>query len=339
MKYKYIFFYIILLSACTKKREINTSFYYWKTVYKQDTLENSYLHHLKSKQLYVRIMDVDMSGSYTGEAVPVAPVSFADPLPDSLALVPVVFIVNDLFKTQDSSEIKQLAANISKYVKAKTEQGGKFNYRELQIDCDWTESTRKNYFRLLTELHQLNKDKILSATLRLHQLKNQLKSGIPPVDRVLLMCYNMGNLRQYGSQNSILDVKELKKYAAENLALYPKGIDLALPLFSWAVVFRDKEYAGISKRIRAEDLNNTNLFFRQQNGLYVAKMNLPDFGIKENDEVRHEESKASEVEEAANYLSSYLSEKPFNLLYYHLDKTLFKNYTVHELEKISHLLR
>lgn len=339
MKYKYILFFIILMSACKQKREVSTSFYYWKTVYKQDTLENSYLKHFKSKRLYVRIMDVDAGQSYEQNPIPVAPVSFASPLPDSLEIVPVVFIVNDLLKPEKRPEIKELAKNISNFVNAKVGQAGKMGYQELQLDCDWTETTRNNYFLLLSELQQLNKGKVLSATLRLHQLKNQTKSGIPPVNRVLLMCYNMGNLRQYGTQNSILNIAELKKYAGKNLEFYPKGIDVALPLFSWAVVFRNSTYNGISKRVKPEDLKDALKFNRQKNGLYRVKMDLPDFGLQKDDQVRYEESNLNDVEKAASYLSSYLSGKPINVLYYHLDHNILKNIDIHELEKISNLLR
>ena len=51
------------------------------------------------------------------------------------------------------------------------------------------------------------------------------------------MCYNMGNWCKYGSQNSILDIVELKKYANNNISAYPMPIDIGLPLFKWAVAY------------------------------------------------------------------------------------------------------
>jgi hypothetical protein len=339
MKYKYILFFIILITACKQKRVVNTSFYYWKTVYKTDTLENTYLKQLHSKRLYVRIMDVDLDNNYSKMPIPVAPISFANSLPDTLALVPVVFIANDVLKEHSEPKIKELAGKITAFVKAKALQAGKRDYQELQIDCDWTATTRDHYFKLLDELRKVNKDKILSVTLRLHQLKNQGKSGIPPVDKVLLMCYNMGNLRQYGNQNSILDVAEFKKYAGENLGRYPKDMDIALPLFSWVVVFRDQQYAGISKRTNLKDLKDTTLFVQQKDGLYQARNDIADLGLQKNDVLRYEESNVNDIKAIAQYLSAHLSEKSFNLLFYHLDHHLLKNYQFNELEKINHLLR
>lgn len=339
MNYKYIVFFIILITACKQKREVNTSFYYWKTVYKSDSLETALLKQFQSKKLYVRIMDVDLDNNYSNNAIPIAPISFANALPDSLELIPVVFIANGIFKEESNLSTKELAQKITDFVSAKVQQSGKKKFKELQIDCDWTENSRSRFFALLGELRQLNTGKILSATLRLHQLKNQGKNGIPPVDKVLLMCYNMGNLRKYGTQNSILDLAELKKYADDNLEVYPKAMDVALPLFSWAVVFRSEEYIGISKRTTLQNLKDTTLFSRNSAGLYQAKSNLPALGLQKNDVLRYEESNLQDVKAATEYLAKYLPSKPLNLLYYHLDHNLLKKYTFNELEEISHLLR
>ncbi len=335
MRYKYILFLIILLIGCQQKREVNTTFYYWKTVYKQNADESRYLQQLRSKKLYVRIMDVDGQN----EPIPVAPISFADRLPDSLDIVPVVFIVNDVFKNKSEAQVRQLAANVMRFVKGKVGQAGKKGYGELQLDCDWTAGTKAPYFMFLTEMAKLNKGITLSATLRLHQLKNQAGMGIPPVGKVLLMCYNMGNLRKYGKQNSILEVAELQKYAGKNLGYYPMPIDVGLPLFGWAVAFRNGQYIGISKRLAPTDLKNPALFGFDAEGLYQAKTDLPQFGLKKNDEIRYEESKPAQVREVAQYLSRYLSEKPLNLVFYHLDSAILKNHPAHELEKIGDLLR
>ena len=329
--------FLMLLISCQQKRAVDTSFYFWKTVYQTNKVEQSYLQHFKSKKIFVRILDVDRN--LNGEIAPVAPIKFKDKLPTHLEIVPVVFIINDVLKEISPSEVKKLAANMVKFIDGKVRQAGKSGYAELQIDCDWTATTRANYFSLLGEIRKLLGDKIISSTLRLHQLKNQEKSGVPPVDKVLLMCYNMGNLRKYGTQNSILDIKELEKYADDNLRYYPMQIDVALPLFCWSVVFRKGNYAGISKRLKKIDLGNSSVFLKQANGLYLANKDLPEFGLYKNDEIRFEESKFEEIKESSVYLSGYLSSKPFTLLFYHLDEPTLKNFSIHELEEITHILR
>lgn len=337
MKCKYILFFVILLISCQQKREVQTSFYFWKTVYQSNAVEQSYLQHFNSKKLFVRILDVDRD--FNGGISPVAPIKFKDQLPDTLELVPVVFIVNEVLKEVNDDQLKKLASNIVQFVDGKVKQGGKSSYQELQIDCDWTATTRTNYFLLLKEIRKHLGNKTISSTLRLHQLKNQEKSGIPPVDKVLLMCYNMGNLRKYGTQNSILDVQELKKYAGENLAYYPMPIDVALPLFSWTVVFRNKNYAGISKRLTLANLTASGAFTKMHNGLYQANTDLPEFGLYKNDEIRFEESKFEDIRQSTVYLDQYLSRKPLNLLFYHLDEQTLNNFKIYELEEITHILR
>lgn len=329
--------FLILLISCQQKRAVDTSFYFWKTVYQTNGVEQSYLQHFKSNKLFVRILDVDRN--LNGEIAPVAPIKFKDKIPTDLELVPVVFVVNDVLKEISPSEVKKLAVNMVKFIDGKVKQAGKSSYAELQIDCDWTATTRANYFSLLEEIKKLIDGKVISSTLRLHQLKNQEKSGIPPVDKVVLMCYNMGNLRKFGAQNSILDIKELEKYADDNLRYYPMQIDVALPLFSWTVVFRKENYAGISKRLKNIDLANGSMFLMQANGLYLVNKDLPQFGLYKNDEIRLEESKFEDIKQSAVYLSKYLNSNSLNLLFYHLDEPTLKNFNTHELEEITHILR
>lgn len=337
MKCKYILFFLLLLFGCRQKRVVSPTFYYWKTVYAENKVEKDYLDQFNSNKLYMRFMDVDVDQNQ--RLIPVAPISFKEKVPNQLQVVPVVFIVNEALKNQSDAQLQQLTHNILWFVKQKLFEAGKYDYNELQIDCDWTVSTREAYFSLLKKIKLANADRKLSVTLRLHQLKNQISSGIPPADKVMLMCYNMGNLRKFGTQNSILDVDELKKYAGKNLAHYPMDIDVALPLFSWAVVFNGPNYIGLSKRVRLTDLKDLKQFARLKNGLYQAKTDLPSFGIRRNQLVRYEESKQEDLKAAAEYLSDYLSEKPINLVYYHLDEQILNKYPKNELEEINFILR
>ncbi|WP_254659611.1 hypothetical protein [Mucilaginibacter sp. PPCGB 2223] len=324
--------------SCKPGRKVNNAFYYWKTVYRQNATENAFLQKLQSRRLYVRIMDVDMDDAGLNR-VPVSPVSFENKLPDTIAIVPVVFIVNNALRGMSQIQLTDLARKIVHFVDGKVSQAGKSSYPELQMDCDWTAETRDNYFYLLTQLKPLLQHKTLSATLRLHQVKNLHNSGVPPVNRVMLMCYNMGNLRKYGDQNSIIELSELKKYLGDNLSSYPVKMDVGLPLFSWAVAFRDKVYIGIAKRINFGNLNAQDKFQSQGNNLYAAKTDLPEYGLKKNDVVRWESAPAADLCSAAGYLSHYIRQDTLNLIWFHLDEPVLKNYTYDELEKTGYLLR
>jgi hypothetical protein len=327
-----------LLTSCRKQRTVNTAFYYWKTVYDNNAVEQQYMDSLHCKRMYVRIMDVNNGD--TGP-LPVSPIRFKSAIPASVQVVPVVFIVNNVLKNQTQAQLNQLASKIAGYVNGKVKQSGKAFYSELQIDCDWTRSTRSNYFYLLNciKYNQALKGKQLSATLRLHQLKNQQSSGIPPVNRVMLMCYNMGNLRKYGPQNSILDQQELEKYMGANLGGYPMPVDVGLPLFSWAVVFRQHQYVGIAKRLNADSLNNKQLFTAADNHLYTLLKDLPALGLKQGDEVRWENVPPAQLKSTARYISKYVATDTLNLIYFHLDESTLKNYIYETLEETAYLFR
>lgn len=330
----------MFLAACRHERKVSTSFYYWKTVYKHNQTEDSYLRHFHSANLYVRIMDIDRD-EFNGQAVPVSPIVFKDSLPADLNIIPVVFIVNDILKEMSTAQIGSLAQHITGFVSAKVQQAGKKNFTELQIDCDWTATTRDNYFLLLDKLKDQPalKGKTISVTLRLHQLKNQKNSGIPPADKAMLMCYNMGNLRKYGTQNSILELSELKKYLGDNLKAYPLPVDIGLPLFSWAVAFRNQQYIGLSKRITGDTIKNQREFKPLNNSLYSVIKPLPQFGLQPNDVIRWEASTPAALQETAKYISRFLNNDTVNIIYFHLDETLLKNHLNARLETISNLLR
>lgn len=330
---------ILLLASCKHPRKINSSFYYWKTVYQNSSIQANYLRYCHVSKLYVRIMDVDFAQREI--PLPISPIIFKDHLPDTIRMVPVVFIVNDLLKQIDTTQLKILAGNIVPYVDTKIGQAGKKNYDELQIDCDWTATTRDSYFYLLKQLAKRTsaRHQTLSATLRLHQLKDQKASGVPPVQRVMLMCYNMGNLRKYGDQNSILELSELKKYLGQNLSDYPIAMDVGLPLFSWAVTFRDKQYIGISKKLNLALLTNKNHFKFIRNNLYEAVKDIPEYGLLDGDEVRWESVSEKDLKLTAAYISPYIKADSLNIVYFHLDNNLTDTYTYADLEKTTALFR
>lgn len=316
---------------------VAASYYYWKTVYNPDSAERSAIRNVGANRIFVRIMDVDNQGP-NGEAIPVSAITFKDPLPDTLAVVPVVYIVNNVLKEQSADQLEVLAANLCRFVSGKMKQAGKQGFDELQIDCDWTATTRDNYFMLLEAMRARVSDTVrLTSTLRLHQVRNLRSSGIPPVDRVLLMCYNMGNLRQAGDHNSILDLSEMEVYLKDFLSEYPLPVDIALPLFSWSVVFRNNEYAGISKRLNPVLLSDTAIFSREEGtSLYRLKTMLPDAGLRKGDVVRREETRWEDLSAAADFLAKHKRKEKFTLLFYHLDNQVLTNFSDEQIQQILH---
>lgn len=325
-----------LVGACHNSAgDVQSSFYYWKTVYRPDSVERHALNTIGANRLFIRIMDVDTQGP-DGEAVPVSAVMFTESLPDTVSVVPVVYLVNHVLYDLPHDQQDSLAARIYRFVAGKVQSAGKRGFSELQIDCDWTTATRDTYFSLLESMRAQLDDSIrLTATLRLHQVRNRRSSGIPPVDRVLLMCYNMGNLRLPGEHNSILDLREMDTYLNGYLSDYPLPVDIALPLFSWSVVFRDGKYAGISKRLDPRMLSDTTHFAHTEgSSLYRLKESLPEAGLRKDDVVRREETRWEELLAAADFLATHRRKEDFTLLFYHLDNQVLHVFSDEQLQEI-----
>ena len=104
---------------------------------------------------------------------------------------------------------------------------------EIQFDCDWTQSTKEKYFKFLRHFRQLQNDPTfqLSATIRLHQIKFANQTGVPPVNRGMLMFYNMADLESIKTPNSILDLEVAHQYI-DSQTTYELPLDFALPIFS-----------------------------------------------------------------------------------------------------------
>lgn len=186
--------------------------------------------------LYVKMLDVGKNAA-SGEIEPYSRTA----LTDSAALrkyeiVPTVFLTNEVFQGISRENSKWLAGKIAKSLKLPVPA------KEYLFDCDWTPSTRDAFFQFLKQMRsELPKNARLSATIRLHQYKFPEKTGTPPVDRGMLMFYNTGDVDLEGERNTIFHPDDALKYVDGAPANYPLPLDLALPLFSWGLVFREGE--------------------------------------------------------------------------------------------------
>jgi hypothetical protein len=129
---------------------------------------------------------------------------------------------------------------------------------ELQIDCDWTPSTREAYFRFLKLLQAQCKKKQISSTLRLWQYRDRDKAGIPPVKRCHLMLYSTGNPDEFSPENSIAETKLISGYL--EAPAYPLQLDIALPIFSWASLFRDGRFVSLIRNYSSLPIADTDYF-------------------------------------------------------------------------------
>jgi len=333
-----IFFFFVavfLLAHCSQKpeRELQRSFYYWKTVFRLTQQERESLQQLAVNHLYIKFFDVEWNAAKNA-AEPVAEVIFKEPPPQPLKITPVVFITNETIQQTSEAQIKELAGNIVKLLTSLSNGHRLSLSGEIQIDCDWTSSTKAKYFALLQVIkqHASLRGKTLSATIRLHQLKYISSTGLPPADKGLLMCYNMGNLRRPEIKNSIIELNELKEYTA-NLKNYPLHLDIALPLFDWYVWFHEKEYKGL---IRNQEFD---LPGSKEKILFHSDTTINGFTFEKGDWLRYEGSDTRELLSSAQWISKQLAATKTNIILYHLDENNLTKYKLYELENLFNSFR
>ena len=257
-----------------------------------------------------------------------------------MLIIPTVFITNECMQRIDPAQIGELAGNICSLTRDIMNSDGFSSIAELQFDCDWSVSTKDNYFLLLERIRSAWKGpKIpISATIRLHQVKFMARSGIPPVDKGLLMCYNMGNLRNPATKNSIIEAEELKKYMG-NLPGYPIPLDVAFPLFDWKVLFRNNSYTGLIQGLPDSIFSTA---FAKQNGNrfeIIKDTLLQGYELRKGDIIRNEKSDLTEILAAADEVNKRLKNNRPRVSLYHLDSVILNKYSLHELESIYRCLR
>jgi hypothetical protein len=329
-----------ILFSCNESnqpRQVTPSFYYWKSTLNLTNFEKQKLDSLNVKTLYLKFFDVDWDEA-AGKPLPVAKLPATSyKLQVGITIIPVVFITNECIQKIDSSQIKQLAENIYGLILEIKQSNGIDSIPEIQIDCDWTEATKEKYFLLLNNIKVKNQKSKLSATIRLHQIKFLSKAGVPPVDRGLLMCYNMGNLKNPATNNSILETKELKKYTG-NLSSYPLPLDVAFPLFNWKVLYRNNVYSGLIQGL--PDAAFSNSFCNKTGNRYLVLKDtlLQGYDLRKGDMLRDEQSEIKEVLAAAHEIGRHLKNTPLRVSLYHLDSVILSKYATHELESIYNSL-
>ncbi len=340
---------LMLITSCKEKKEarqIERSFYYWKSVLNLTDLEKQQLDTLAVKTIYLKFFDVDWNESANGPA-PVAKLTVNEGSIASLRepgtnnfkynVIPVIFITNECISKIDTAQIAALGDNISDLTFKLIEKNAFNDIPEIQFDCDWTVSTREKYFALIRQFKKRFAQTPLSATIRLHQVKFIGKTGYPPVDRGLLMCYNMGNLKDPNSKNSILETEELKKYTGK-LSTYPLPLDIALPLFEWKVLYRNNIFKGLVQNLPPESFSSS--FSKQSGNRYQILKDtiLAGYELRKGDLLRNEESDLKEILLAANEVGRHLKNTRLRVSLYHLDSLILSKYPTHELESIYNSL-
>ena len=329
----------MLLSGCKNNTEV--AFYHWKTAFNPTNEEINILNQLKTKQIYTKFFDVSWDEE-TKSTKPQAEIIFSK---ENLSyktfeIVPTIFITNKSMLNTTNNQINLLAERIFNRIML-IATTNKLKILEIQLDCDWSARSESKYFQLILVIKELAKTKNIqiSCTIRLHQYKYQPKIGVPPADKGVLMCYNIGELKGDTAQpnyNSILDVEIAKSYL-KNSKKYPLPLDFALPIYSWAVILRDNQVISL--------INDVHLHFLIKNQVKYTKITDNSFKVLtshylqgtylyQNDIIRIEESTPKQLKQAILLLNDSKNTPNPKILFYHLSKTNLQQFNYETVQNI-----
>ncbi|MES2544034.1 MAG: hypothetical protein V4548_04055 [Bacteroidota bacterium] len=313
-----------------KIQNVERAFYYWKSNESElNKVENKIIDTLKIKKMYVKFFEVKFDETMGNIPVSKSNLNeyfwrYDEKPKDSLKIIPTVFIKNEVFLKSNKEDIDTLASNVkhlvSKYYKEKF--SNYFDYNEIQIDCDWTIKSKDNYFYFLKQLAKVSK-KELSCTLRLYPYKYRTKMGVPPVNKVTLMCYNLIQPFADRNKNSILDNDELDSYLSVDKK-YPLHLDIALPLFSWGHHYQYDQFKGfvvLDKSFLNAICDKKNEFW------YEVKKDttFDDVYYRIGDKIKYEDVSFSKIDKAINSLKEKCKfDKNTTVTFFHLDSTITK---------------
>ena len=312
---------LIFLFNCKETTPKDHTFYYWKTNLSLNKAEKSALQNAKVPLLYTRFFDVD---KIDGKFQPVGVITKDSTFITDKKIVPVVFLKNEIFINIKENEIQFLAKSIQNLIQKKSKSLNLNINNEIQIDCDWTAGTKTDYFKFLETLKQISEANI-TCTLRSHQVKDKKATGIPPVEKVYLMCYATSSPLENSTKNSILDVPTLKNYLSD-LQNYPLKMDVALPIYSWGILTNFEGKHKLINALTMEDLEKNpnfikiseNVFRVQTEGFYFGMYLSKDLTIK------IESISQENLEETLKFIDKKIDN--YNIIYYQLDSRFLKNF-------------
>jgi hypothetical protein len=325
-------------------RETKPALYWWQTTLTIDPKTTDYLHQLGTKKLYVKCLDIGIDPQKKS----ITPLSMLH-CPDtvgltSLTIVPCVFLTNAVFTHTTPEQIHWLADRTAQVIQEMEALTGRTSgFQEVQIDCDWTATTEKNYFAYLKALGQ-KLSAPLAATIRLHQYKNPQKTGVPPVSRGMLMLYNTGNIENPRGGHSLFDSLDARVYL-DKPHRYPLPLDLALPLFSWALIYRDETLWKIIADPGDRMFADTGCFVlaKRQNGLnyFTVRRNTYRSGhyLRIGDQIRVEYMDETRLIQAARTATRLDLSEVATVAFFQSDTAALRIFPPSLIRQVCHILQ
>jgi hypothetical protein len=331
-----LFFTVI---GCKTETKVTKGFYYWQSGYSSNENENQKLfQELGGERLYLKMFEVTYSDNEGAIPIGKTRIKLKNSYMNEAEIVPCVFIENDVLHKLAELKLDELADNIvflvNKFMDENIfEQDAKNKmYRELQIDCDWSVSTKEAYFYLLKSIKE-KANKEISCTMRLYPYKYRDEMGSPPVDRIMLLCYNLLNPKFNTDKNTILELDELKKYI-DFKSNYPVPVDVALPVYSSGYRFEQQQFGGVFHAVPKEFEAFAIPMEMDLHYLIPNDTSLNYTYFHKGEKIKVERVSEAVLIEAARVLSNHFNQSEMNVALYHLDHEELNQYNYEVLDSI-----
>ena len=346
-------FWLLFSVACAHcgsraSRHIRPAFYSWQTRYQPDSSVLACLDAARCQALYLKIFDIGRDPS-SGAVQPCARLEIADTAGlRGREIIPCIFIANAVFESTGPEPVDRLAAKIAVALREHPVYNLLEPGWELQFDCDWTAGTRAAFFHFLRRMRtQLPRSTRLSATIRLHQYKYPDQTGVPPLDRGMLMFYNTGDIDDPDENNSIFDYGDAKQYLNGAPRHYPLPLDVALPIFSWSLVYRDGALWKIIPGLQPAELADTAFF--QAEAVERAAAARPAWTVRRptlreghylrpGDFVRWEALSPAQLRDVAGLAAQFDLAPDARAAFFHLDPDLIRRFPAGYLHDVFRIL-
>lgn len=332
----YCIIVITLFVSCTKTEPVTNAVYVWnsKVSFSQKSIQK--LQDLQIHKLYVHLFDIEWN-KQRNHINPTAIIDCKTKIPNTFEYIPTIYITVECLYKSGLQDMPILADNIYKTVESICRKNN-IQYKEIQIDCDWTPQTKQKYFSLIQTLsdtlHSLNKT--ISTTIRLHQIKYYKKTGIPQSDRGMLMFYNMGNISCNGNKNSIFNKEDAEKYI-QFIRAYPLELDIALPLFSWGIICSNSHVIQLINSIDEFYKKHSKDLIKIKKNEYISVKSFLYKGmyITKGETITIEQITPETCLEAAEMISNYISpNKKRTISIFDYSSLIKENYEINSLKAI-----
>ena len=146
----------------------------------------------------------------------------------------------------------------------------------------------------------------------------------------------MQALNDYKVENSIASLGELKKYVSGKK--YPLKLDIALPIFNWAILFRNEQFMGILGNVNKQEYDDNFIDYQPLgNARYCSLTDrvIGSFFVRKGDIIRIEEVSKEELHQMAEYLKSEINmDKYSRITFFSWNKVYINNYGSDEIKDI-----